>query len=163
MQSNSIPCLQTARLELRPMSAETVRAQIERIRTQDAELAQAYTEMLDGAAQHPDESLWYIPWGFYLREGGAQIGDACFKGLPENGRPEIGYGLEPEYWGCGYASEAAAALCRWALSQPSVVSVEAETAPDNTASQRVLEKLGFRPTGEVGAEGPRFRLEREEK
>ena len=32
----------------------------------------------------------------------------------------------------------------------------AETDPDNIASQRVLEKAGFAPTGEQGEEGPRF-------
>ena len=36
--------------------------------------------------------------------------------------------------------------------------VEAETAPDNKASQRVLEKCGFVPDG-TGVEGPHFVLE----
>jgi hypothetical protein len=35
----------------------------------------------------------------------------------------------------------------------------AETEPDNAASQRVLEKLGFTPAGE-GREGPRFEMEK---
>lgn len=38
--------------------------------------------------------------------------------------------------------------------------VEAETAPDNKASQRILEKCGFVPDGTMGEEGPRFVLER---
>lgn len=158
MDRSKLPRLETARLILEPMREDAVRALIARWKDADPELAQAYTEMLDGAVQHPGEYLWYIPWGFFLREGGVQIGDACFKGLPADGRPEIGYGLEQTYWGRGYATEGAAALCRWALSQQTVVSVEAETAPDNAASQRVLEKLGFRPTGENGEEGPRFTL-----
>ena len=37
---------------------------------------------------------------------------------------------------------------------------EAETLADNRASQRVLEKLGFRPNGKVGEEGPRWSLDR---
>ncbi len=87
------------------------------------------------------------------------VGDLCFKGLPESGRPEIGYGLEACYWGCSYATEAAGAQCVWALPQPGVSAVEAETAPDNLASQRVLEKLAFVPMGVMGEEGPRFVLE----
>ena len=86
------------------------------------------------------------------------IGDACFKGLPESGAPEVGYGLDADYWNRGYATEAADALCAWALAQPDVTAVEAETDPGNTASQRVLQKLGFVPTGETGEEGPRFIL-----
>ena len=34
--------------------------------------------------------------------------------------------------------------------------VEAETEPDNAASQRVLAKCGFVPNGIVGEEGPRY-------
>lgn len=34
---------------------------------------------------------------------------------------------------------------------------EIETAPENAASQRVLEKNGFRFAGKFGEEGPRFR------
>ena len=39
--------------------------------------------------------------------------------------------------------------------------MEAETLPDNVASQRVLEKLDFKPTGTEGEEGPRFRREKQ--
>lgn len=47
---------------------------------------------------------------------------------------------------------------RAALWQKDVVFVEAETDPDNKASQRVLEKCGFVPDG-TGVEGPHFVLE----
>ena len=89
------------------------------------------------------------------------IGDACFKGFPESGAPEVGYGLDADYRNRGYATEGVAALCRWALAQPGVTGIEAETAPDNAASQRVLEKLGFQPTGATGDEGPRFHLKKQ--
>jgi ribosomal-protein-alanine N-acetyltransferase len=39
-----------------------------------------------------------------------------------------------------------------------VAAVEAETEPANAASQAVLRKVGFVPTGTVGKEGPRFIL-----
>ena len=64
------------------------------------------------------------------------------------------------FWGRGYATESAGAMCRWALAQPGVTAVEAETAPDNAASIRVLAKLGFQPTGTLGEEGPRFLLKK---
>ena len=38
--------------------------------------------------------------------------------------------------------------------------MEAETDAENAASQRVLEKYGFRPNGTFGEEGPRFTLDR---
>ena len=94
----------------------------------------------------------------YQNDSGDWVGDLCFKGLPENGQPEIGYGLLPEYEHQGYATEAVRAACRWAFEQPGVTAVEAETAPDHAASQAVLHRVGFVPTGTVGAEGPRFIL-----
>ena len=49
-------------------------------------------------------------------------------------------------------------MTQWAFGNSGVIFVEAETEPDNKASQRVLEKCGFIPDGE-GKEGPRFVLE----
>ena len=44
------------------------------------------------------------------------------------------------------------------LDAAGVAAVEAETEPANAASQAVLRKVGFVPTGTVGKEGPRFIL-----
>lgn len=150
----------TSRLTIRPMTGSETEALMEGCRLSDPELSQAYREMLEGGQRFPDQRLWYWPWRISLRSTGALIGDACFKGLPANGRPEIGYGLERRFRGCGFATEAVAALCQWALSQPGVQAVEAETEPANAASQRVLQKNGFLPMGVLGAEGPRFALEK---
>ena len=119
------------------------------------ELKKAYTEMLEGCLKHPDQWEWYVMWRIELRNG-TNIGDLCFKGLDANGVAEIGYGILEEHQGHGYATEAVNAAVVWALKQPTVTRVEAETEPDNLASQRVLEKCGFLPAGVVGEEGPRF-------
>ena len=121
----------------------------------DVELKKAYTEMLEGCLRHPDQWQWYAMWMIELQDG-THIGDLCFKGLGANGTVEIGYGVLEEYQGQGYATEAVGAAVTWALQQPFVTCVEAETAPDNRASQRVLEKCGFLSSGTTGEEGPRF-------
>ena len=59
-------------------------------------------------------------------------------------------------WGRGYAAEAVSAMVGWAFKQPGVKCVTAETEADNIASQKVLSKAGFIPTGETGEEGPLF-------
>ena len=61
--------------------------------------------------------------------------------------------------GQGYTTEAVQAMTQWAFQQKDVVFVEAETDPENKASQRVLEKCGFVPDRTTGEEGPRFVLE----
>ena len=73
---------------------------------------------------------------------------------------EIGYGILPSYEGNGYMTEAVQGMIRWAFAQQDVDFVEAETDPDNRASQRILEKCGFVPNGKTGEEGPRFVVER---
>ena len=118
-------------------------------------LKAAYTEMLDGCLTHPQQWEWYAIWMIELKDG-AHIGELCFKGITEEGTAEIGYGIAEEHQGCGYATEAVSALADWALKQPCVTCVTAETEASNIASQRVLRKSGFIPTGETGEEGPLF-------
>ena len=148
----------TERLFLISLQPDGMQALI--ARTTNPETVEAYHEMLALSLAHPEQWVWYTAWGMYRSDSGDFIGDFCFKGLPENGRPEIGYGILEQYWNQGYTTEAVRAACRWALAQPGVTAVEAETAPDNAASQAVLRKAGFVPTGTVGEEGPRFALEK---
>ena len=123
----------------------------------DEHLRAAYGEMLRGSLAHPEDWGWYALW-LIVRKDGAQIGNLSFKGVPENGMVELGYGIAEEYRGLGYATEAVETILAWAFDQPGVNSVAAETEADNAASRRVLEKCGFVPAGE-GREGPRFILE----
>lgn len=153
--------LETARLRLRPMDDGEMEALI--AREPDPELRQAYGEMLALCREHPARRLWYAVWALERRDlPGTVVGDLSFKGLNDDGSAELGYGLRAGQCGHGYMTEAVRAVCRWALAQPGVLRVEAETAPDNAASQRVLARVGFRPTGGFGEEGPRFRLYRAE-
>ena len=145
--------LSTERLRIYPASREQMEAMI--ASEQDAELKKAYTEMLEGCLRHPEQWQWYAMWMIELRDG-THIGDLCFTGLREDGIAEIGYGILEEHQGQGYVTEAVRAAVDWALQQPGVTPVEAETEPDNRASQRVLEKCGFLPSGTVGKEGPRY-------
>lgn len=121
----------------------------------DPELKKAYTEMLEGCLEHPEQWDWYAMW-IIENEDGIRVGDLCFKGYEDGKNPEIGYGIDEEFQGKGYATEAVKLALAWAFSHPGVAAVEAETDPDNIASQRVLAKCGFKPAGMIGEEGPRF-------
>lgn len=123
------------------------------------ELKQAYTEMMKGCKACTDRRQWYGIWDICLADAlDISIGNLSFKGLNDDGIVEIGYGINEEYAGNGYATEAVSAMVSWALSQPGVFRIEAETEPDNLASQRVLAKSGFIPNGIIGEEGPRFEI-----
>lgn len=149
--------IKTKRMILRPMSDSEIEALMER--TDSEELRSAYGEMLDGCRCAPESRIWYAPWKMALKDGSDYIGDLGFKGPVKNHAVEIGYGVLPEYENHGYTTEALQTMTQWAFGQKDVVFVEAEAAPDNKASRRVLEKCGFVPDGTVGEEGPRFVLE----
>lgn len=121
------------------------------------ELRAAYSEMLDGCLKNPERRIWNVLWALQLNDGSSRnVGDLSFKGLNDNGMIEIGYGIKSEYEGKGLMTEAVSAIVYWSSEQPGVLTIEAETEPDNIASQRVLEKAGFIPKGVNGAEGPRY-------
>ena len=63
--------------------------------------------------------------------------------------PEVGWALDPEYWGRGYATEAGAASLRHAFATLGYERVVSITLPDNAASIRVMGRLGIRPYREV--------------
>lgn len=91
--------IRTERLHLRPASDDEMKAIIA---SQSNEiLKQAYTEMLSGCLEHPDQRVWYAVWMMEL-EDGTCVGTLCFKGLDEDGIVELGYGVEPSYEGRGY-------------------------------------------------------------
>lgn len=108
--------------------------------------------------------------------GRCGLSDAALEAVPEPGRlrrgwffraqvpegvvvdpvPELGYTFARENWGCGYASEASAAVYRYAhetLRKPAVMSV---IDADNHASLAVARKHGVVCGGKVELSGKAF-------
>jgi RimJ/RimL family protein N-acetyltransferase len=89
------------------------------------------------------------PFGYYrvtrLADGRA-VGGVGFKGRPDGGSVEIGYGLVPSARGQGYAAEAVVALLAVAAGH-GLSKVLADTTVDNIASQRTLLRARFRLVG----------------
>ena len=66
---------------------------------------------------------------------------------PEAGEWEIGWVMHKDDWGKGYATEAARAMLGYAFSELGVHRVVAFCNALNTASYRVMEKLGMQRDG----------------
>lgn len=66
---------------------------------------------------------------------------------------EVGYELHPSYWGKGLMSEALDVVVRCGFARFALNRVEAWTLPGNAASDRVLEKTGFRHEGTLRQKG----------
>jgi len=84
-------------------------------------------------------------------EDGVLLGDLAFWPDHDGGDVEIGYSLHPDSQGAGYASEAVSAMVR-ALRDRGATAVVAGCDVDNTASARLLERLGFAFDGIVDGE-----------
>lgn len=69
--------------------------------------------------------------------------------------PDLGFAFLPRYVGYGYAYEAAAAVLT-GLNNSGTPSILAITLPENTASIRLLLRLGFRPESALEREGKRL-------
>ncbi|MFL6727132.1 MAG: GNAT family N-acetyltransferase [Sphingomicrobium sp.] len=95
----------------------------------------------------------YVGFGYWivdLRANGSvigQIGFADFKRDMEpniEGDPELGYVFAPRVQGQGIAGEACRAALEWADASLNAKSYPAIISPENLASIRLAERLGFR-------------------
>jgi RimJ/RimL family protein N-acetyltransferase len=62
---------------------------------------------------------------------------------------ELGYWIARRHWGRGFATEAGRAVLETARHSLRLKRLGASHFLDNPASGRVLEKLGFKPTGRI--------------
>ena len=66
---------------------------------------------------------------------------------PRNRWCELDWKIGKAYWGNGYAAEAATAVIRYLLDQVGFHRVQAKCCVDNSASQRVMQKVGMTKKG----------------
>jgi RimJ/RimL family protein N-acetyltransferase len=80
-----------------------------------------------------------------LRSTGQLIGNCGIRrDSPEAREADMGYELDPQHWGNGYATEAARAVLDFGFSHMKVTRVTAWCIADNVGSARVLEKIGMK-------------------
>jgi len=93
------------------------------------------------------------PWAVETLEEPSVIGDCgLFRSQDAwaQGELELGYRFRPASWGRGYATEAARAVLACAFEELGAPRVVADADAANTASLRVLEKIGMRVVGGDG-------------
>lgn len=72
------------------------------------------------------------------------VGWFVLKPLANTPEIEIGYRIAEQQWGKGYATEGATCLIDYATQKVGLKRIVAVTIAENKASQRVLQKVGFR-------------------
>lgn len=83
-------------------------------------------------------------WAGYLKSNKQYASLLTIKDIDHtNSRAELGYSVNPALWGHGLASEAAGLGCDFAFNKLGIHTLIAKILPDNPASLRIIQKLGF--------------------
>jgi RimJ/RimL family protein N-acetyltransferase len=82
-------------------------------------------------------------WAVERKDSGEWIGRCGFSPYLDSDEIEITYTFRRPNWGHGFASEAARACLDYAREFSSWPRIIARSHPENIASRRVIEKLGF--------------------
>jgi RimJ/RimL family protein N-acetyltransferase len=94
--------------------------------------------------------LGYGYWAVEERASSKFVGDVGLADFhrelspPIHGIPESGWVLDPAFYGRGYATEALRATLQWADANLTLDKTACIIAPENAASIRVAEKVGYR-------------------
>jgi RimJ/RimL family protein N-acetyltransferase len=129
-----------------------------------ADMRQILDRRIARSRKQPDYGLWALT----LRATGQVVGAVLLSALPEDGTEvEIGWHLNPDYWGSGYATEAGRGAIALAFgldkvgldeigpglsSRPARLVLDRVLAlvdPDNIRSRDVCERLGMRHLGQT--------------
>lgn len=150
-----LPVVKTAHLTLRPLQA----ADIEPLyNIQSDAQAMAYTyiaKSLEEFTEHIqayanlETTLGYAPWAIVATEFDLLCGwgGLCIDPFDPGWGVEVSYYFSPTVWGRGYATELTRASLKYGFMQFGLPLIGAFAHRENLASNRVLEKCGFRFTG----------------
>jgi RimJ/RimL family protein N-acetyltransferase len=147
--------LKTDRLILRPCTTDDLddlydiqsRPEVTRYLPFDARDRDQVRKWLEDRIQAPlpDQEGGSLTLAVVLPETGAVIGHAVvFMRSREHRQAEIGYIIHPDHSGHGYATEAARVVLRLGFEEFGLHRIVGCIDARNTASARVLERLGMR-------------------
>ncbi len=147
----SIPTLSTPRLQLRPFTAKDT-LPLHSLLVEPGVLryfpdpspppVEKVGKLISRQIKHWAEH-GFGWWAVEKPEDCLLMGWCGLQYLPETDEIEIGYLLGKPFWGKGYATEAGLASLRFGFEDLSIEKIIAIVHPENSASKRVIEKLGF--------------------
>ena len=96
-----------------------------------------------------------VTWTWFVieKKDGTKIGLMTYFNNQPRGWIEIGYALLPQEMGKGYGTEAVQLIVDYLFLSKDIMRIQATTDERNKASQRVLEKAGFKKEGIIRKSG----------
>lgn len=156
LKHNGTKCLETQRLILRPFRAEDAEScvrnwaadpDIYRYISQQARTPQDVSQWLSTAEQ-AYASLETYYWAITETIHGEVIGEIFVDDFSDrNGWCELDWKIGKAYWGNGYAAEAATVVLHYLFNEVGFHRVQAKCCIDNSASERVMQKVGMSKEG----------------
>ena len=153
-----MPMLETPHLILRKlmradaadMNEFSRREEVSKYLLWDRHTSMRYTKAYLSDLLRSYRDFTYFEWAVTLKENRKMIGTCGFTKFHYGSNTgEIGYSLHPDYWGRGYATEAAKATVEFGFSELDLHQIEAYFVLENTASRRVMEHCGMTYQGET--------------
>ena len=148
--------LRTARLLLRSLERGDIPAIVRlagarEVAAMTTRIPHPYTEAearsyLSQAEEEFRSGRWII-FAITHVAGGELCGSIGFTLAPEHRRAELGYWIGVPFWGKGFATEAATAVVAFGFNTLGLHRIHAHHFGGNSASRRVLEKIGMRHEG----------------
>ena len=114
----------------------------------DVHKSQRHTEEIVNIILSKYRSGEYNDWALVLKQNHKMIGTCGFTKIDaENSLVEIGYVLNPKYWGMGLATEAVRRIIEFSFETLRVNRVESKFIFGNNASLAVMNKVGMKFEG----------------
>jgi RimJ/RimL family protein N-acetyltransferase len=96
-------------------------------------------------------------WAVHIKPNLEFTGWCGLKYRPELNEVDLGYRFKKEFWGNGYATEAAFACIKYGFEKLHLKIITGRAIPENTGSWNVLEKCGMTYTGIQQIDGYRLK------
>lgn len=153
IQTTPFPEITTERLVLRRLviadkerlsemrSDKAVNKYLNRPEYTNLEEAEAFIKRIDGHLDNNESFYWVLSFA----NNNEFIGTICLWNFDlERGMADLGYELMPEYQGQGFMLEAAEKVIEYGFDAVGLKIITGLTHPENKASQRLLERMGFK-------------------
>ena len=149
---SKIPILETPRLTLRRLRVDDAgdmfeyacREDVTRYLSWSVHPDRDYTRDYLAFVQRQYEEGEFYDWAVIDKAEMKMIGTCGFTSFDdENNAGEIGYVLNPDYWGQGLMPEAAREVVRFGFQKLNLHRIYARCMEENAQSRRVMEKCGL--------------------
>ncbi len=114
------------------------------VKRSSAESKEKAIEFIENALRNTAEDK-LVNWFICLKDDPKMIGSICLWNISEDRKTaEIGYDLNPEFWGKGIMHEAMQAVIKYGFEILALDRIEAYTSYENSPSLGLLRKNGFK-------------------